>query len=186
MCCCVLLSAAVCSFSSEDFLLLHPCSQRQNDKQSYAIETRFPDKDASGSYDGDRFPLLGLPSEKDWALYGPEADPTMGMRNWMAFWAARQMGRWAPRTQYVELFLIRDEAGLEGLDIRKHYEGIYLLMETVERVSRRIGLLKNRSGRVSKGRVCWTAMEGSVPRHVTMRCSVYDSCRHEILNEQCA
>jgi hypothetical protein len=64
--------------------------------------------------------------------YGPEHDPTQGMRNFMAYNLARGTGQWAPRTVYVEVFLVQDGQPL-GL---QHYNGIYIAVERVRRVSR--------------------------------------------------
>jgi hypothetical protein len=49
----------------------------------------------------------GFPSGDEWVLYGPENDKTLGMRNWLAYNIARQMGRYASRTLFLELFLVQ-------------------------------------------------------------------------------
>lgn len=49
--------------------------------------------------------IPGLPADSSWVLHGPENDRTLGMRNWMAYWTSRQMGRYASRTVYYEMFL---------------------------------------------------------------------------------
>jgi hypothetical protein len=38
-------------------------------------------------------------------LHGPENDRTLGMRNWLAYSLTRQMGRYASRTRFFELFM---------------------------------------------------------------------------------
>jgi hypothetical protein len=82
-------------------------------KQSYAIELR----DARG---GDRkAPLLGMPADGDWVLYGPYNDKTL-MRNVVAYSTARWTGRYAARTRFVEL-------RLNGA-----HQGVYVLMEKLE------------------------------------------------------
>lgn len=48
-------------------------------------------------------PLLGMPADDKWALYGPETDKTLGMRNVLAYELFRRMGHWAPRTRYCEV-----------------------------------------------------------------------------------
>jgi hypothetical protein len=51
------------------------------------------------------FAAAGFPREHNWVLHGPENDRTLGMRNWLAYGMLRQMGRYASRTRYFELFL---------------------------------------------------------------------------------
>jgi hypothetical protein len=88
-------------------------SSQQFPKVSYAIELR----DGRGR---DReAPLLGMPSDGDWVLYAPYNDKTL-MRNVVAYETARAIGRYAPRTRFVELHL-------DG-----RYHGVYVLMERPE------------------------------------------------------
>lgn len=42
-----------------------------------------------------------------WALYGAQRDRTLGLRNQLAMWFGRTMGRYAARTQYFELVLVQ-------------------------------------------------------------------------------
>jgi len=119
-------------------------SQRQNRKQSYLVELRHADAGPGGAPRADRFPLLGMPRHEEWVLYGPEDDFSF-LRNWLAFWVARRTGRWAPRARFVELFLVDDGAGLEGLSLRRHYAGLYLLHESVARGKDRVAVGKLRA-----------------------------------------
>ena len=48
-------------------------------------------------------PLLGMPADDEWALYGPEPDRTLGMRNVLTYDIFRRTGRWAPRTRFFEV-----------------------------------------------------------------------------------
>ncbi len=48
-------------------------------------------------------PLLGMPAGDEWALYGPEPDRTLGMRNVLTYDIFRRTGRWAPRTRFFEV-----------------------------------------------------------------------------------
>jgi hypothetical protein len=82
-------------------------------KQSYAIELR----DARG--EDRKAPLLGMPDDGDWILYGPYNDKTL-MRNVVAYATARWTGRYAARTRFVEL-------RLNGA-----YQGVYVLAEKLE------------------------------------------------------
>ena len=51
--------------------------------------------------------LPGFPPGKTFVLYGPENDRTMGLRNLLAMWIGRSMGRYASRTQYCEVVLVQ-------------------------------------------------------------------------------
>lgn len=82
-------------------------------KQSYAIELR----DAKGA--DRKVPLLGMPADGDWVLYGPYNDKTL-MRNVVAYATARAIGRYAARTRFVEL------------EVNERYEGVYVLIEKLE------------------------------------------------------
>jgi hypothetical protein len=90
-------------------------------KQSYRFE--FLD-DKRESRD---LPLLGMPSGTDWVLHSCGADRTC-LRNALAYRLAREFGRYAPRTRFIELF-VNDE-----------YRGIYVLVERVLRDTHRIDL----------------------------------------------
>lgn len=81
--------------------------------------------------------LLGLPKEEDWVLYAPFEDKTL-LRDVLAFELARQMGRYAPRTRHVELFIQTDEQPLSMRD----YAGVYVLMEKIKRGKDRVNIAK--------------------------------------------
>ena len=88
-------------------------SSQRFPKKSFSIELR----DARGK--DRKVGLLGLPADGDWVLYAPYNDKTL-MRNALAYETARSLGRYAPRTRFVELHLNR------------RYHGIYVLTEKVE------------------------------------------------------
>ena len=94
-------------------------SSQQFPKKSFAIELR----DAGGA--DRKVPLLGMPADGDWVLYAPYNDKTL-MRNAVAYRTARWIGRYAPRTRFVELWL-------SG---RRH--GVYVLTEKPELGDRRV------------------------------------------------
>jgi hypothetical protein len=71
--------------------------------------------------------LLNMPAEHDWILYAPYTDKTM-MRDVLIHELARNMGWYAPRTQFVELV------------VDEQYQGIYVLMEKIKRDSNRIDI----------------------------------------------
>ncbi len=90
-------------------------------KKSYRFEL-VDDKRSDRS-----LPLLGLPSGSDWVLHGCGADRTC-LRNALAYELARDMGRYAPRTRFVELF------------VNDTYRGLYVLTERVRRDKDRVDL----------------------------------------------
>ena len=97
-------------------------------KQSWSLELRDEfDRDLNLS-------LLGMPAESDWALYGPNAIEPVYIHNPFSFELARQMGQWAPRTRFVEVYL--NTAG--GTVTTNNYYGLYILMERVKVTEGRI------------------------------------------------
>lgn len=98
-------------------------------KRSYTLKT------VDARDDMAKFPLLGLPKESDWVLYAPYPDKTL-MRNVLAYALSNEIGRWAPRTRYVELFL--NESG--GRVSQQDYAGVYVLVEKVARGRSRVNI----------------------------------------------
>ena len=95
-------------------------------KPQLAFETWGP----SGTDRDDDFDtrLLGLSSESDWVLHAPfGGDPTF-MRNALGFELGNQMGRWAPKTRFAEVY-INDNSGIVSQD---HYAGVYVLIEKIK------------------------------------------------------
>lgn len=90
-------------------------------KKSYSIETQ--DDDGNNR----NVPLLGMPAENDWVLYAPYSDKTM-MRNVLAYKMGNDLGQYAPRTRYVELFL------------NDQYQGVYVLVEKIKIDKNRVNL----------------------------------------------
>ena len=84
-----------------------------------------------------KIPLLGLPKESEWVLYAPYPDKTL-MRDALAYELSGKMGRYAPRTRFVELFASQAGARLS----RRSYMGVYVLVEKVKRSKRRVDIAK--------------------------------------------
>lgn len=75
--------------------------------------------------------LLGMPKDKDWALVANYADKSL-MKNYLMYHLSGKIGSYyAPRCEYVELFL------------NKEYLGVYLLTETIKKSKDRVNLPKN-------------------------------------------
>jgi hypothetical protein len=79
--------------------------------------------------------LFGLPKESDWVLYAPYADKTL-MRDALAYELSNQMGRYAPRTRFVEVFMDRTGGRLGQRD----YMGVYVLVEKIKRGKSRVNV----------------------------------------------
>lgn len=81
--------------------------------------------------------LFGLPSESDWVLYAPYSDKTL-MRDVLAYELGNRMGRYAPRTRFVEVFINRYGGKLTMRD----YAGVYVLEEKIKRDKNRVNIAK--------------------------------------------
>lgn len=82
-----------------------------------------------------KVPLLGLPQDSDWVLYAPYSDKSL-MRDVLAYELSNQMGRYAPRTKFVELFITRPGGRLTQRD----YVGVYVLVEKINRSKSRVNI----------------------------------------------
>lgn len=78
-----------------------------------------------------RHELLKMPSNKEWALISNYADKTHLRNNISLKLYTWLGGKFAPKTQFVELYLNRD------------YQGLYLLSETIKVGKNRINIPKN-------------------------------------------
>jgi len=96
-------------------------SQALFPKKSFGVETW----DALGDdIDAD---LLGFPEEEDWIFYGPYSDKTL-IRNVFVYTLARNLGHYASRTRFIELYL-------DG-----NYQGVYVFMEKIKDDDNRLDL----------------------------------------------
>jgi len=105
-------------------------------KKGYAFELQ---DGASNALDQE---LLGMPAGSDFALYACYTDKTC-LRNALVFALGQQLGRWSPRTRFVELF------------IDDQYQGLYMIWERIRRDAARVDLPKpadsSASGDISGG-----------------------------------
>ena len=81
--------------------------------------------------------ILGLPAESDWVLQGPYSDKSL-MRNVLSYRWANEMGRYAPRTRYIEMFLNTNDSFVTMDD----YVGVYVLMEKIKIGPNRVGVVE--------------------------------------------
>jgi hypothetical protein len=92
-------------------------------QKPYAIETR-------DEFGNDRtVSLFGMPEESDWCLI-PHYNEKTFARNPLSYHLFREMGRYAPRTQLVEVV------------VNGNYEGIYLFCERIKRDKNRVDIKK--------------------------------------------
>ncbi len=100
-------------------------------KHSYALELREDYSD-----DDDREALLGMPADSDWVLYAPLDYDRSLIRDALAFRLSNDLGRYAPRTRFVEVFCTE-----AGKAVREHsYKGVYVLMERVKIAADRVDI----------------------------------------------
>lgn len=97
-------------------------STRSQPKPNYALEV-WDETD-----DDHAISILGMPPEADWVLYAPyEIDRSL-IRNALLFELSNQMGRFAPRTQFVEVFTNTGGGPLSQRD----YHGVYAVMDKID------------------------------------------------------
>ena len=96
-------------------------SSQEQEKPPYRFETI----DDNG--ENNNVKLLGLPEENDWILYAPWSDKSL-MRNVLIYSLSNDMGRYAPRSEFVELYL------------NNEYRGVYVLMEKIKRDKNRVAI----------------------------------------------
>lgn len=82
-------------------------------------------------------PLLGMPEEHNWILNGPYSDKSL-MRNVIAYGLSNDIGRYAPRTRFIELYLHDGTGSLENA----HYHGVYVLTERIKWADGRVEITK--------------------------------------------
>ncbi|MCR9066838.1 MAG: CotH kinase family protein, partial [Cytophagales bacterium] len=92
-------------------------------KKPYGLETWTPEGievDTS---------LFGWPSESDWILFASYNEKSL-IHNVLSMRIGREMGLYASRTKYVELYL------------NNNYEGVYVFMEKIKRNKGRVDIAK--------------------------------------------
>src|SRR5690606_12306747 len=92
-------------------------------KKNYSVETR----DEFGNNLNTK--ILGMPKENDWILHGPFSDRSL-IRNALAYNVSNQIGQYASRTRFCELF-INDE-----------YLGVYVFLEKIKPDDDRVNIRK--------------------------------------------
>lgn len=78
--------------------------------------------------------VLDMPADSDWVLYAPYYFDRALIRNSLIYELSNQVGRYAPRTRFVEVFLNTNGGALEAGD----YIGVYALIEKIKRGKDRV------------------------------------------------
>ncbi len=82
--------------------------------------------------------LLGLPADADWVLYAPYNFDRALMRNPFVYEVSNQVGRYATRTRFCEVFV-----NTSGGPVRyANYVGLYVLIEKITRGEHRVDVEK--------------------------------------------
>lgn len=100
-------------------------------KHSYHLKTRDEQRNAQ------KASILGFPKDSDWVLYAPYPDKTL-MRDVLGYELSNQMGRYAARTRFVEVFLNEMGGKLSARD----YLGVFVFEEKIERGKKRVNIEK--------------------------------------------
>ncbi len=101
-------------------------------KKAFTVEAR----DAFGE-DKDISPL-GLPEDSDWILYAPYNFDRALIRNALVYELSNQIGRYAVRTRFCEVFVNTNGGSLSYGD----YVGVYVFMEKITRGRDRVNVTR--------------------------------------------
>jgi hypothetical protein len=80
--------------------------------------------------------LCGLPMDSDWILYAPNSYDPVLIHNPFIHQLSRDLGRYSPRTRFVEVFVARDSGPLQ----EAHYNGLYVLEEKIKIGKHRVNI----------------------------------------------
>ena len=82
--------------------------------------------------------LLGMPADSEWILYAPTVYDPVLIHNPFLHQLSRDLGRYSPRTRFVEIFLSRGAGRLR----ETHYHGLYVLEEKIKIAPQRVSIDK--------------------------------------------
>lgn len=72
--------------------------------------------------------VLGLPADSDWILYAPNVYDPVLIHNPFVHQLSRDMGRYSPRTRFLEVFVVDGPGPVR----QTHYNGVYVLEERIK------------------------------------------------------
>lgn len=110
-------------YSGKILVEMRGASSQMFSQKQYSIET-VTMQDSSRDVS-----IMGMPAEHEWILYAPYNDKTL-MRNYIVYNLMREMGHWAPRTEYCEVIL------------NGEYRGVYIMVESIKRDKNRVSVAK--------------------------------------------
>jgi len=79
---------------------------------------------------------LGLPEDSDWVLYAPNGYDPVLIHNPFVHQLSRDMGRYSPRTRFLEVYVVRNAGPVSST----HYQGIYVLEEKIKTGKHRVNI----------------------------------------------
>jgi len=123
--------AGPAAFHGEGDLNIRGHTSLRYPKRSYHLKTR------DDEHNPLKTSLLGFPKDSDWVLYAPYPDKTL-MRDVLGYELSNQMGRYASRTRFVEVFL--NESG--GKLSQRDYLGVFVFEEKIKRGKHRVDIDK--------------------------------------------
>lgn len=80
--------------------------------------------------------MLGLPADSEWVLYAPTSYEPVMIHNPFIHQLSRDMGRYSPRTRFIEVYLVRQSGPVAA----RHYHGIYVLEEKIKAGPNRVNI----------------------------------------------
>ena len=100
-------------------------------KKQYAVELR-----AEGGDKGRARALLGMPAGEDWVFNDAIQMDRSLVRNALAYELSNRIGRYAPRTRFVEAYLVEDGGDVDA----QSFVGLFTVMEKIRRGPERINV----------------------------------------------
>jgi len=131
--------AAEPDFAGRAGLRIRGQSSQGFPKKQYAFETWAEGNEDTAPIAADAasdlaVALLGMPADSDWVIFGPFSDKSL-MRNYLAYNWSNAIGLYAPRTQFVEVFVNTDGG---ALNYASDYVGVYVFMEKIKQDANRV------------------------------------------------
>jgi hypothetical protein len=105
--------------------------------------TRFPQPSLAMKFldefnQGQNHSVLGLPSNSDWVLYAPNMYDPVLIHNPFIHQLSRDMGRYSPRTRFMEVYIVQHPGAVTTAD----YAGLYVLEEKIKIGKHRVAIDK--------------------------------------------
>lgn len=120
------------SIKEEMLINIRGQSSRLAEKKQYSINFEIVDGSPND------VSILGLPKHSKWVLNGSYSDKSL-LRNYLAYSFGRDVMAYSPNTRFVEVFINDTD---EELSYQKHYSGVYLIIEKIERGKNRVNIKK--------------------------------------------